>query len=150
MLCVVRVDPYTGRGLQDERDGRHDGGQRAGLMNRRRCPPLSEGVGGELLKVLVEFCQNGTVSLQEKQSGGWASRLRQLRGGGENDQDFFMKAPVSKKVKTPAPAGMISRRCKVKGWARRSVSPWFSFTIVGRYWTLTDKKVMRQHHTVTC
>ena len=60
--------------------------------------------------MLVEFCQNGTVSLQEKQSGGWASRLKQLRGGGENDKDDITKAPASKKVKTPAPAGMVGEK----------------------------------------
>ena len=36
---------------------------------------------------------------------GWVSRLRQLRGGGGNDQDEIMKTPASKKMKTPAPGG---------------------------------------------
>ena len=37
----------------------------------------------------------GSMSLQEKQSEGWLSRLRQLRGGGENDQDEVMKTAAS-------------------------------------------------------
>ena len=51
----------------------------------------------------------GCMSLQEKHSEGWVSRLRQLKGGGENDQDGIMKTPAS----APAPAGMISRRWHV-------------------------------------
>ena len=39
----------------------------------------------------------GGMSLQEKQSEGWVSRLRQLRGGGENDQNGIMKTPTSKR-----------------------------------------------------
>ena len=39
----------------------------------------------------------GSISLQEKQSEGWVSRLRQLRGGGENDQNGIMKTPTSKR-----------------------------------------------------
>ena len=54
-----------------------------------------------------------SMSLQEKQAKGWVSRLRQLRGGGENDLDELMKTPASKKMKTPAPAGLMS--CKWHG-----------------------------------
>ena len=70
------------------------------------------------------------------------SRLRQLRGGGENDQDEITKTPASKKMKTPAPAGMISCRWHRKR-VKRSVSPWIGFTIVGRCWMLTEKKAIK-------
>ena len=51
-------------------------------------------LGGTLVIRMV-----GSISLQEKQSEGWVSRLRQLRDGGENDQDAIMKTPASKKMK---------------------------------------------------
>ena len=35
-------------------------------------------------------------------------------------------------------AGMDSCKWHGKGWVRKSVSPWISFTI-GRYWMLTEK-----------
>ena len=73
----------------------------------------------------------GCMSLQEKQSEGWVSRLRQLRGGGENNQDEIIKTPASKKMKTPAPAGMISCR-----WYVKRVRQKINFTIVGRSWIL--------------
>ena len=44
------------------------------------------------------FC---SMSLQEKQSEGWVGRLKQLRGGGENDPDEIMKTPASKKNEDP-------------------------------------------------
>ena len=66
----------------------------------------------------------GSISLQEKQSEGWVSRLRQLRGGGENDQDEIMETLTSKKMETQAPAGTIS--CK---WHVKRVGQKISFTM---------------------
>lgn len=42
----------------------------------------------------------GSMSLQGKQSEGWMSSVRQLRGGGEKSEDEGMKTPASKKIKT--------------------------------------------------
>ena len=69
--------------------------------------------------------------------------------GGENDQDEIMKTPASRKMKTPAPAGMVSCRWHGKRMDQTSVSPWICFTIVGRYSILTEAKVsidLLAHH----
>ena len=50
---------------------------------------------GERCKLVIRMV--GSMSLQEKQSEGWVSKLRQLRDGGEKDQDEIMKTPASQK-----------------------------------------------------
>ena len=89
----------------------------------------------------------GSKSLQEKQSEGWVSSLRQLRGGGENDQDEIIKTPASQKMKTPAPAGMIS--CK---WHVKRLGQKISFTMDQLHYsrkildtTVTEEEVFQQH-----